>query len=174
MQARKQHAPGPAPHFGRKEVLSESASSGLAFSAARVLNGMVGQAKSCFDAGLDPDYVFGEFDIEKLKTYIGLEPNLASELLYLYKDRKGDERFSACVLVATAIFFTSIAEPDLARGIVARIVRKARKDESFTYMAKITLISVAELSRNTAEEAGCKDEEFMRLGERCMGIFAKL
>lgn len=158
----------------KKDVLAESASSGLAFSAARELNKLVVQAKHYFDLGMDPDEVFSEFDIGPLKEYLSLDRRIAGEVLSLYKDRQGDEKFSASVLVATAVFFISVSEPGTARNMVADLVRRSRRDPSFAYIAKVTLISIAELSRNISEEAGFADEEFTALGRRCMDLFHKL
>ncbi len=174
MQARKFRTPARLPGIKKYEVLVDIADSGLALAAARALNQMVGQAKSLFESGAQPEEVFREFDVERLRAYRSLDKSLAGELLGLYKDRKGDEKFSASVLVATAIFFISVAEPPFARDIIADLARRARKDESFRYIAKITLISVAELARGVSEEAGFADGGPDSLGKSCMGIFTKM
>ncbi len=151
----------------RYELLIEALAGPASDSALRRLEDMVALAKSSFEQGRDPDEAYKEFDISSLAGLFMIDRKAASEALMHYRDKPGEDRITACVLVASAIVSLNNTDPHLARLCLAEILRASRKDAEFAPMAKFVMLSIAD-SANSMQQLGEADPALLSLGVCCM------
>ncbi len=155
------------PPGSRYELLVEALAGPAAESALRRLDDMVTLAKSSFEQGRDPDEAYKEFDISSLAGLFMIDRKAASEALMHFRDKPGEDRITACVLVASAILSVNSSDPHLARLCLGEILRASRRDAEYAPMAKFVMLSIVD-SANSMQQLGEADPALISLGICCM------
>lgn len=167
--------PVSASDLSKYKLTSDAFSVSLAFATLKVLGNLIKKAKKDLEKGKTEYEVYHNFDVKALIDYLLFHRKVATDVLASYANSEEEDKIIASVFVASSIVCINSTNPLTARFILAEILNRADKDESFKHTAELVLHSIIDLADSISEYPGMDDTHTLAsLGDCCRRRFMQL